>query len=233
MKKDKIIVGILIATFLIIECVGILRDKTDKETNQKTNANVDAELEYIKEQAKNPEAEEKEPGTFCIYPLQKEMAGESILGKIKEASLAVEEENSISIVYTDYASQRNTIKKYIKEEIDNAVSRLKDKNISVSYDLTKGTITVSELEDCITNSIFENDVKLLCGLISIHSNIGTEDGSKWAVLLYHYDRLGEMSTFVYSEDMISIEEQCSQINEAASRTDAVDTSDMIIELEGE
>lgn len=237
MKKNK---SIIILIILIIVCVGVsilLKNKpTNKEINQKTNSNVDAKLEDIKKQSKNKESEEKTPITFCIYPLQKEIIGENILEKIKNLASATEEENDISILYTDYASQRNTIKKYIKEEIDNAVSRLKEKNISVSYDLTKGTITISELEDCSTDSISENDVKVLCGLIGMYSNVGIEDGSKWMVLLYHYDKLGEMSTLVYSEDMISVEEQYNQINELASGTDAlteIDTSDIVIELEGD
>lgn len=237
MNKNK---SIMILIILVIVCVCgsiLLKNKpTNKETNQKTNINVDAKLEDIKKQSKNQEAEEKIPRTFCIYPLQKKIIGENTLEKIKNLASSTEEENNISILYTDYASQRNTIKNYIKEEIDNTISKLNEKNISVSYDLAKGTITISELEGCLTDSILENDVKVLCGLIGVYSNVGIEDGSKWIVLLYHYNKLGELSTFVYSEDMINIEEQYTQVNELASETDAlteIDTSDIVIELEGD
>lgn len=238
-KKNIILKGIVIVLAVVL-CVGMFflmkgNIKT-QEKNQKTNSSVDAKLEEIRNESQIQETEEKNSETFCIYPVQKELVYSEIIEEIKKMTASTTEENGIEVLSTNYASERNKIKKYIKEQIEITVENLENKNISISYDLTKCTVTISELNGCLVNTISDKDIRNLCGLIGIYSCISYEDGSRWVVLLYRYDTLGYLTTYIFSESMGDLENQNTPENNMSTNTDAPleksNISDIKIKLEG-
>lgn len=231
-NKKNIRVEIFLIIMPVIILFGIIFITNNKHSQiQKTNESVDAKLQEIREDSNK--TEEIITRTICIYKIQKEMIYEDTINEIKNMSSSVAEEDNKIVLYTDYVSERNEIKDYIKNQIETTVEKLEHNNISISYDLKNSTVTISEMEGYTGNSILDKDVKNLCGLIGVYSiieNEDIEDDLNWCVLAYKYDTSGNVSIFEFSENMNSLEIQNTQTSTDAEYQDL---QNIEIRLEGD